>query len=63
MITNSPRTDHIAAHVRPETKSAFRGLASARMMSVSALISELVEAYIKRVYEESAKTPHSCEDK
>ena len=46
MITQSPRTEHIAAHITPEAKKEMYRLAAKYGKSMSLIISELISQYI-----------------
>ena len=48
MITQSPRTEHIAAHITPEAKNAMYRAATETGKSMSLIVSELIDEYLKK---------------
>jgi hypothetical protein len=49
VITISPRTEHIAAHVTPEAKAEMQRVARDANKSVSLLISELIDRFLEEL--------------
>jgi hypothetical protein len=52
-ITESERTEFIGAHLRPEVKDAIYTIALIRNISVSKLISDMIEYYLVRYGQEA----------
>jgi predicted transcriptional regulator len=57
VITYSDRDTYVAAHVRPTIKQRLREVAQERKESMSSIVSEAIEAHLKRIdHEENSES-------